>query len=173
MEATKARTEEELQIEQLLDEEILLGWEITESSHREHGIMWYFWMILGALALMIYAIFTQAWTLAVAIAVLAGVIFLFSQEPPLKQSIVITRMGIHVNKKFYPYNSIKSFWIQSEPGYKALYFLTGVKLLHVVHLNMGDMNPVSVRDVLIEQKVPEGNGKTEKFVDVLARKFKL
>lgn len=165
-EAEKKRAQE------ILDQDVLLAWTTPDSRHHERGPLWYVTAVIVGILLILYAIFTAAWTLAVVVAVLAGVIYLMSQEPVGSVEVIITAMGIHVNKKFYPYHTIKSFWIVSEPGVKILYFQLRGKLQRIINVRMDDENSVTVRQVLANE-LEEETERGEHFSDAWARKLKL
>ena len=100
---TRQSAEDKARVKQIIDQEILYGWQVVDAAHLERSPMWYIVATAAAVIMIVYAIFTQAWTFVVAIAMLAGVVYLMAQEPPHVRDVVITKMGIHINRSFYPY----------------------------------------------------------------------
>lgn len=96
-------------------EEGLYTWQGQERTWLLSGASWYFYGALIALGLLLYALVTQAWTLAVLISLLAGTIYLYSQEQSPVVDIVLTNKGIYVGDNYYPYTLIKSARFSFEP----------------------------------------------------------
>ncbi|MBI4836757.1 MAG: hypothetical protein HY817_05890 [Candidatus Abawacabacteria bacterium] len=91
-------------------EEGLFAWEGQERTWLLAGASWYFYGAIVAVLLLFYALLTQAWTMAVLISLLAGIIFLYSQEQAPKVEVVISSKGIYIAEEFYSFSLIKSAW---------------------------------------------------------------
>jgi len=67
-----------------------------------------------AIVLLVYALLTQAWTMAILISLLAGIVYLYSQEKSPIVDVVISSRGMYVGEDFYPFEIVKSFWFSFE-----------------------------------------------------------
>lgn len=152
---------------------VLLEWTAPEYVKHVKGKQWFIIAGLVIVALVIYAIQTGSWTMAVAFIVLAGVYYLLHHQEPSEVSIQLTDFDIRIGTKSIPYSYIKAFWILYQPPrIKTLKLLTSDKILGEVGISLQDQPPGSVRDLLVKH-IPEYEGKTESFVDMLIRSFKL
>ena len=96
-------------------EEGLYTWQGQERTWLFSGASWYLYGAIVALLLLLYALLTQAWTLAILISLLAGTIYLYSQEQSPAVDVVLSSKGIYIGEHFYPYSLIKSCWFLFEP----------------------------------------------------------
>ncbi len=157
-------------------EEVLLAWEAAQWAEHHRGKTW--WVVAGTLvmAAIIFALIYDAWSAALAFAMLAATYYLLSHEKPETQEIVITDFAIHIDEEFWQYSQIRHFWIiyhPSSPQMNALQF--EIKQGHftkVKNVLLEDMSPVKVRDVLARQ-IPEAEGREERGMDFWARVLKI
>lgn len=97
-------------------EDVLYSWSGQERTWLLSGASWYFYGAIIATILLLYALLTQAWTLAILTSLLAGTIYLYSQEQAPTMEAVISTKGIYVGDDFYAYHLIKSCWFSFETG---------------------------------------------------------
>ena len=102
--------------------------------------------------------------------VVIGVIVLMrrNREAPIVDFEVSTE-GVHVGEKLYPASNIQSFWIHYEPEYGITELSLDLKQWHTAYVKIpiGDLNPVQIRDILV-QSIPEEEH-SETFFDVILR----
>jgi hypothetical protein len=152
--------------------EPLLAWEAAEYVHYEKSRTWY--LVAGVITILLIAfwIFSEDYIPAVAVALLAGVVYLYSHELPSIQQIVVNRLGIAVGDKFYPFVSVKSFWMIIDQNVRQLNIETTGKLGQTVTIQLGSVDPILVRKTLAVE-IPEASGREESMLDRLARALKL
>lgn len=152
--------------------EALLEWEASEYAHYEKGRTWY--LIAGVLALAVigYAIVSESYMEAVAMALLAGVVYLYSHELPSRHRIQVNKLGVQVGEQFFPYTVIRSFWLVLTPELRQLHLETTVRFGQILTIQLEDTDPILVRKVLA-MEVQEASGRSEGFIDKLARLLKL
>lgn len=91
-------------------EEELIRWEAQEHIHREKSVFWYVVFGLVVVVLMAVAFFLmQSWSFAVLVPVMAAALFLYVQRPPAVNQYTLSRKGLHINDKLYPFDSFKEF----------------------------------------------------------------
>ena len=153
---------------------VLYAWNIAEYQMHERGKMWYIIAGLVAIAFLSYAVATANFLFALLIIVFAVIVFLsHTNEPPIVE-VEITDLGIVMNKRFYPYHSLNSFWIIFDPPLtKHLYleFQSSVRPALSVHL--GDQNPADIRNSLRRFVYEDLEKREEPLSEVLWRVFKL
>lgn len=100
----------------------VIRWEAHEYEHHEKSDAWY--VALGILAIggsiasfilgnILFGIFILAAAFAMA---------LFAAKPPSQHSFAITRKGIAIGTRLYPWTTLESFWIieEHEPAHILL-----------------------------------------------------
>jgi len=95
-------------------EEGLYTWQGHERTWLARGKSWYMAGGVIAIVLLVYALLTQAWTMAILISLLAGIVYLYSQEKSPIVDVVISSRGMYVGEDFYPFEIVKSFWFSFE-----------------------------------------------------------
>ena len=154
------------------DHPIHIEWDALEFMHHERGAMWYLIGGIIAALMVVYAVITQAWTMAIVIAMLAGVVYLYSHETPKVQRISISRLGIHVGRNNYHYSNIESFWVIFESDVQTLNLKLAGKMGNVEVIQLSEQDPIALREVL-SQYILEEEGKEENFVDKVGRWMKI
>lgn len=92
------------------DEDQVVRWQATEYIHRDKGGMWYIAFALVVLALIALAIFVfKSITFAILILVMAAALIIYSRRPPEILDYTLSRKGLHINDKLYPYEQFKEF----------------------------------------------------------------
>jgi hypothetical protein len=154
-------------------ESVLLQWIAPEYIKRQKTTAWFIGAGILVILLVLYAIWTNSWTMAVAFIVLAGVYALMHNHEPTQIEVKLTDIGVHVGHRLVPYNQIKAFWVvYHPPAVKVLKLLTTDKLMAELTIQLDGQAPGDVRRVLLKQ-VPEYEGRGESFVDTLIRTTKL
>lgn len=151
----------------------ILAWKAPSSLHYERGKWWY--IIAGTIlaGLVLFFLLTDALFPAAAVLVLAGVYFLATNEHPRVIQIEINELGIKVDGKFYPFSSIRFFWIiYNPPLTTTLSFATIGKMGRIIKVQLYNQNPAQVRNLLREQ-LPEVEGKSESLFEIIAKLLRL
>ena len=163
-------TEEELH----LYDEAVFAWTAPEYIQHAKSKLWYAVEAAAAALLLIYAVLSGNYTMALALLVLAAVYhYLHEKHPPKNIKIVVSNMGIKVGAMIFPYDHVQAFWMMYHPPYlKTLNLRIRKHFFSDVVIQLADMNPASVRHFLCGQ-IPELEGKTEQFGDTLIRLLKL
>ncbi len=97
------------------EEQGLYTWQGHERTWLVKGSSWYVYAGIVAVILLVYALLTQAWFMAVLVSLLSGIVYLYSQEQAPTIDVVISDRGIYIGNEFYPFDLVKSFWFQFLP----------------------------------------------------------
>ena len=150
------------------------NWQIDEYPRYNRGIFWYIFMLGGGLALLIYAVITANFLFALIIVMFAMIMYLTNLKAPAKIEFGITDLGVVIGETFYPYKDIKRYWfIYEPPEVKNVYFEFKSPFSPRISVDLGDMNPNAVRQVLGRFLFEDFNEDEEPVSDFLARVFKL
>lgn len=94
----------------------VMYWDTTEHTHTQKTSDWYWIVSIVALVIILTSVFFENYTFAAVILFAVVVLFLQSDREPEKLKIGIDNTGIYVNKKFYPYDDLDSFYIEDSFG---------------------------------------------------------
>lgn len=91
-------------------DETAVRWQAHEYIHREKDMRWYIAFGVIVVALMAIAIFVMnAWTFAVLVLVMAVTLIMYTRRPPRVLDYILSRQGLHINDRLYPFVEFKSF----------------------------------------------------------------
>lgn len=167
-----ASTEEDYDVVRPNPDDILISWQANEYLHHERSVLWYLIGFTVILLLVLYGIFSSAWTMVIAVALMGAVVYLYSHEIPKVQDIVITKLGVHFGNKYYSYHQLSSFWIINEANYKAVVLDRATQFGEQIVILLPAQNVSEIRDVLLAS-LPENEGKEEHIWDKLGRILKI
>lgn len=130
--------------------EVLLAWEFKEFEKGHRGKRWYVIMSLLGAVLLFYAVWSENFTFALLILLLALVYFLLEWRDPGNVLFTITDVGVGVGNRFYRYSDMDAFWIiYYPPEIKNLYFRFSRSIHPRFRISLEDVDPVAVRELLL------------------------
>jgi hypothetical protein len=157
----------------VLHNKTILTWQAPEFIAHQRGKKWFLIAGIVVLLLVLYALYTNSATMAIAFIVLAGVYYLTHNQNPKIIDVRITELGISVADKFYPYNMINSYWIVYNPPYvHNLNLRLSNKTFSKVVVQLDVQDPVEVRKILAKE-LPEIEGESESMAEILIRLLRL
>ena len=160
--------------EKALYDQAVFSWTAPEYIQHPKSKVWYLAAAGLAGAMILVDAFTNNYTMALAVLVLAGVyIYIQAHPPPKNIQITISKMGVKVGNMIFPYSSMQAFWIHYAPPH-----LTTLNLRVKEHffsdiiIQLNNEDPAPIREFLCGQ-IPEWEGKSERLGDVILRLLKL
>jgi len=156
----------------LTHDEILHMWKTPEFVKIDKGRRWYMTTGIILLLLITYAIFSGSATMAIVFILIGGMFFMIRNQEPRMQEIMITKLGVWIDEKFYAYSNIHSFWIVYEQPYIRTLYLQIGKGHKRISIQLNDQDPVLIRQ-LLSREIPETEDKHEDFTETLIRLFRL
>ncbi len=154
-------------------EKAVFEWTAPEYIHYEKDNRWFTVAGILAAGLIFYGVVWGSAFFSIAIAVLAAVYYLQNKKPPRRIQIKLSNMGIKIDEKFFPFSNLKSFWIiYNPPEVTTLHFKTVKNVNSELTIQLGETDPSPIREFLARQ-LPEEEGKSESFVNMLVRIFRL
>lgn len=153
---------------------IIYEWWVREYEQHDRSRRWYIVSGLIGLALIVFALFTANYIFAVLIVLFAIVLYLHELQEPLEVYFAITDVGIVLGRKFYRFSELSNFWIiYNPPEVKSLYFTLGNVLKHRLQVPLTEVNPVELREYLMQYLEEDLSQEDEPASDKLARVFKI
>ena len=145
-----------------------ITWEAVEHIFHPRSATWYTIIVILTIALIAAAIWMRNWWL-IAIVVLGLVALATSKaNKPTKIPYKISRAGIAIADRHYPFNALKFFWIIYRPPNKSVYFEQARYFAPHLVIRLGSEDPAKVRRILL-QHLPESTGRGEDMFDRVSR----
>src|SRR4030042_4110231 len=107
-------------------------------------------MLISAIALVIYCIFTANFLFALVIILVVFIVFLRSYYPPKELNFQITEEGILLGNQLFTYDKIKNFYIIYKPPLVKKLFFTLKGFAPDLSIMLYDNNPLPIREKLLE-----------------------
>lgn len=149
------------------------SWSVPERPHYERGPFWYLAVFVVGIALLIYSVVTANFLFALIIMMFVLILYLTNMKEARDVEFLVTDMGIMMGDTFYPYKDIRRYWfIYDPPEIKKLYVEFKSSLSPRLSIEMKDMNPNLVRQVLSQFVIEDFSEDEEPLSDFLARIFK-
>jgi hypothetical protein len=149
----------------------LLDWQTEEYEQQEKSSDWYWAIGIIALGFFVLAIILKNILFALLVILAGFSLAMFGAKKPRVVSFAITSRGLKIENKLYPYDELKSFWINYNPPHvKELYFISKKIFVPQISIPIGTADPNEVREHLL--KFLEEREIHESFADVIARFFK-
>lgn len=149
----------------------LLEWYAEEHTHRPKSQNWF--LILGAAAILIVGVMLFVGNImsAITMVAFAVVIYMVAQRKPATVRYRVLVDGVAMNNLLYHYRDLAAFNVIYQPGETKTVILKSKRFFSpLLHLELGDTDPVAVRDLLLEF-LPEDQDLEEPAVDVWSRRL--
>ncbi len=153
----------------------IISWETPEYHTHDRATWWYVIYAIIAIALIVYALYTNNFLFAIILVVGSFVIILNDARTPQNVIISLTTEGIIVGHRFYDYDEIKHFSIIYKPtqNLKKLYIQFKALTKQRLSIALHDTNPLFIREHLVKY-VPEDLERTdEPLSEFISRVLKL
>lgn len=151
-------------------EQGLYTWQGHERTWLAKGKSWYVYAAIVVVLLLVYALLTQAWLMAILVSLLSGIVYLYSQEQAPVVDVVISDKGIYIGEEFYPFNLVKSFWFQFMPedAYVIFQLVNSTRSHITVSI---DPNERSVIEVVLKEYLVADEFHRETFWERIEKLF--
>lgn len=154
-------------------DDAVFSWVAPEYVMHDRGLVWKISTILLVIVVAALSLYFDAWSLALVVVIFASVYALIHLQHPRDVEIKISEIGIKVGYKKYSFSRIKSFWFIYEPPFvETLNLRVEGGFSGEITIQLAGVDPAPIREFLIN-KIPELEGKTESFSDILIRLFKI
>ena len=153
----------------------LINWSFPEIVLPERSRSWYIWAMLIGVAILLYSIFTANFLFGLIVILIAIVIISYHHKDVSEVEFAITENGVVIGDKFYIFKDFKHFYLVYEPDrhIKNLYFELKSSLRPRLTIPLQDVNPIKVRDILLEYMDEDTSQEAEPLSESISRRFKL
>ena len=151
---------------------VLLEWQAPSKLTHERSPRWYVGMSIASATIIAYGILSDAWSLSLTIALLAGLFFLIRNEEHKAHTIRILDIGIQFDEKMHIWSECTHFWILQGTNYHELHIERKRRLSGDIVIQTADIDPYVIRD-LLSKYIPQIAHQKEKILDAIIRYCKL
>ncbi len=157
----------------------LLSWSVLEMPHHDRSKAWYVVVGLIALGLILYALFIgdgQRSNPLFALIILLVVVIFFAQSIVGNRQINLTlyENGLEVGRQFFAYREMSNFYIiYQPPQIKQLYIVFKSLSQPRLCLDLSDVNPVKIRQILVDYLDEDLDKEQESLTETIGRGLKL
>jgi hypothetical protein len=102
---------------ELQDDDVLVRWQSAEYLHQDQTPLWYGILAVVTVVLMALAyLLIRSLTFTLLIPVMAATLVIYTRRPPAVIDYTLSRKGLYINDKLYPYEQFRSFSVVSHNG---------------------------------------------------------
>ena len=149
-------------------------WEVPSCEKRERGRSWYVIMILAAIFLVAYAVYTANFLFAFLILLMSILLLFANRQEPVSMLIQLGNNGLVISGKLYLYQDIETFSIiYKPPMLKILYIDTRSILTPRLRILLDEQNPLEVRQHLKQYLREDMDLRGEYVSDIVGRLLKI
>ena len=153
-----------------MDRDTKLEWSALEYEEKERGKDW-FWalgviVVAGSAASFIYGNYFFGLFLIIS----GGLLAIFAIKKPDTVFYELNEKGLKIRNRFFPYENIKSFWVQKDSE-KPLLFIRSERLfMPIISMPIAEEHAEEIRELMFAGNVSEEEMKehpSEKIMDSL------
>lgn len=153
------------------DASTLFEWHAPDHTHMPKSPKWFAILAAGIAVLAIIFLLSANFIAVITTVLVGGLIYYVAQVKPTVVRYRLMVDGVAIGTTLYHYRDLQAFNIIYEPGaVKTVLIRSKRRLAPLVHMEIGDANPVAIRDILLEF-IEEDLEMDEPLVDVWARKL--
>jgi len=147
-----------------------IHFQTTEYEHRDRGADWFWAVGIITVSLAVTSIILNNVLFAFVIVLAGFALSLFASKPPKIIDVVLDEQGVRVDKFFYPFRNLESFWVEDDETPRIQ--LKSQRLImpfFTVHMNPDDVEVSKVRKHL-SRYLPEvfhTESPLQRFMDYL------
>ena len=153
--------------------EVLFQWDFPLYHKFERGLWWYAIAVAVVIGLLVFSYFTENPFFAIIIILALLILFLNERGRPEYVPFAITETGVLVDDYFFPYDTIKNFFIiYQPPAIKTLYIEPKAFLRARMAIPLDDQDPNEIRKILLEYLDEDLEKEEEPASDTFGKLFK-
>lgn len=168
MDVVKIQKKSTKQEEKLKSTPTLIRWEALEYEYSPKSNNWFWTVGIISVGLSVASVLLGNFLFAILILIAGFAIILAGARRPRKILFSFTSRGLEIEKRLFPYENLKSFWIHYEPPQKKFLSIEPQKIfMPMIFVPLGDINPNIVREHLL--KFLKEERREESFVQTIIR----
>ncbi|MFH0770678.1 MAG: hypothetical protein V1926_04865 [Candidatus Peregrinibacteria bacterium] len=150
----------------------ILQWTAPIRSAPKRTKLWYVVMSIVFLLMLIFSVYTSAWTFTVVLILGTITYALVHRAGPVEKTIAILQEGVLFERDFTPWQQCTAFWILKYREHIELHIERKNRLKGDIQIQTGDRDPFRIREVL-SAFLTEDFDRHENILDAFIRICKL
>lgn len=128
-----------------------IKWRGPEFAHWHKGVEWYWAIGISAFGIVLASIILGNYIFAILIIVAVLALVIFSLRGPRLIDVEVNNRGIVLDKYFYSFGSLESFWIEGDSFHPKILFKSNKFWMPYIHLPITEEISIEeVRDFLLQ-----------------------
>ena len=115
-----------------------IEWDAHEYEHKERGSDWFWAVGIISISVAITAVIIGNIIFGILVLISAFALSLFANRLPNTIHMIVDERGVTRNKVFYPYSTLKSFWIDTEHPHKKIILRSEKMFMPLIVIPLGD-----------------------------------
>ncbi len=126
----------------------IITWSVPEYKHKKRSIDWY--VALGIIGVTSSVASFILENILFGILILIGIFTLaiYGVREPKIMEVELNKRGVFENNKIYPFNTLKSFWVEEYSEEPKIIIQSEKPLMPYIIIPIGNMDPDKIRDFL-------------------------
>ncbi len=116
----------------------LIEWDAHEYEHKERSPDWFWAVGIISVSVAIAAIIFGNIIFGILVIIAAFALSLFAKRPPSSLHIVVDEKGVTRGSVRYPFQTLKSFWIDTEHPHKKIILRSEKMFMPLIIVPLGD-----------------------------------
>lgn len=152
----------------------IISWNFDEYDPEPRSNAWYVWFGIVLAGFLVQALVTANFLFAIILLLFAITLFLQKWRKPAKLHFGIAPSGVTIADQFHRMSELKEFWIAyNPPKVKVLYLQFESSFKPLIGIPLDVMDPLQVREILLEFLPENLDKEDEPFPDALSRIMRL
>lgn len=151
----------------------LISWQAPEYEKQNKSGGWFVTAFIFGAFLIGASIIMRDYLLIIVVIMFGVVVYILHKKEPLMLHLALTKKGVKIGEKFYPYETLENFWIIYRPPIKTLNFKAKRYLFAEISIPLQNEDPLKIRDVLLDFLDEDEEKDEESTADKLTRILKI
>ena len=131
-----------------------IEWETQEYEHKNRSPDWFWSVGIMAVAGAITSIILNNILFAVIIILASFSLLIYARRHPDTIIVTLDNKGVRIDKYFYPYHTLESFWVEENDGPPKIILKSQKLIMPYIVVQIENVDPNKVRRYL-EKYIPE------------------
>lgn len=128
-----------------------MEWEAHEYEHKHRSQDWFWAVGIISVSIAVAAVIFGNVILGILILVGAFSLTIFANRPPSIQHVILDESGITRGKIHYPFQTLESFWIDSQHSHKKIILKSEKTFMPLIVIPIGEgVDMDQIHDILIQ-----------------------
>jgi hypothetical protein len=125
-----------------------LHWQTHEYEDRDRSPDWFWAVGIIAIAAALASVILGNVLLAIIILLGSFTLLIYAARKPNRYDVVIDNRGVRIDKYFYPYHTLESFWVEEHKSHPHVLIKSQKLLMPYIVVHINEIDPREVDEFL-------------------------